>query len=359
MSNRFYAPYSQRSPAVLTPIPRKVFLRELVLGAAGSSDSIYDKLFDGRTDVVPVLTGWTACMMAAGEENRSDLTRKVLANYRPQTVFTAECVLLRSKQTSEEEDSKAKEEIHEIIRKKFPSRLRGITVNLPGGPGPILVNKPYTLDVDLSKQDLEACFVRYSPEGTKLEFKLLSGPLFIMTRLKLGIKVTERRSDMWQQLLLYLLTVHNLNGGTALKEGFHLLGHDRGHEKWVELAVKNSESSVIGLEAHKEVLGWLRHPLGYRAKVVKKKMRHAPVEDFERETTGQTFRNIAQAWSERNVGVGQKVIYENLVQLKVDLISEFEFLIRQIEIKLNDPNASPRPASSSSPFVVRSRSSSV
>ncbi|GAA5902785.1 uncharacterized protein JCM6883_007242 [Sporobolomyces salmoneus] len=241
MSTNLSAPSSHRSTTAVSPTTnRKVSLKDLVLAAAGASVSIYDNLFDdGRGDAIPVLTGWLACMVAAGKENGSEFTRAVLEKCLPHADFGAECVILRRTQTSAQRDQSAKEEVKKFIQTRFPENRLIVEVTLSERfpfPEPITFVKPFLLDVDLSPQDLEACYALYSTRlnGISYEFKLLSGPLFILTRLKFGIQDTRRRSDMWEELLVYLTTVQTLPKG-RLREGFQLVDH----EKWIELVVGN------------------------------------------------------------------------------------------------------------------------
>ncbi|GAA5902781.1 uncharacterized protein JCM6883_007240 [Sporobolomyces salmoneus] len=325
-----HAASSRRPPAAVlqSTQPPKFFLKDLVLGAAGSSDSIYDKLFDGRTDVVPVFTGWLACIVAAGEENRSDFTRKVLERCRPQTVFLGECILLRRKRESKVEDSVPRKEVYDILHTNFPDAT--VAINLSENPDrleEVLLRKPYMLDVKLSGEDFEACYVRYHStqiNGTEREFRLLSGPFFILTRLFSLAREKERRFDMWEQLLIYLMTVHSLDRG-KLQDDFHLPGHETGHKKWIELVVQNRESSKVGLPAHYSLENWL--------------VKSWSAEDREGKTTEQIFREIATTWAGRDVGLSKNEIYGLFVRLRSDLIKEFKFLVREIKRNLGKPNS--------------------
>ena len=113
--------------------------------------------------------------------------------------------------------------------------------------------RPRVLDLSLSASTLKDCYVIYrnaAPDGRTQSFRLLSGPIFILTRLSLAYAVPERRVGIWKQLLVYLLSVNSLPKGD-LRKSFHLADH----EKWVELVLPNSESNIIGLRAHKDLVG--------------------------------------------------------------------------------------------------------
>ncbi|GAA5964639.1 hypothetical protein JCM3765_007652 [Sporobolomyces pararoseus] len=310
-----------------------ITIRQVIEGGAASSLPVYAHAFS-RSPASPCLTGWSTCIFAL-EDNGSNLVRRILEQESSIGENTVENVVLRTKWPDSEKDYKMRGKVYPRIDHFFPRNAKDgdVFVSRSGNIGTAKLSylRPRILDLSLSASALAECYVLYhktASDGTPQYFRLLSGPLFILTRLSLAIALPERRIEIWKQLLVYLLSVNSLPTG-EFRNSFHLVDH----EKWVELVLSNSDSTIIGHSAHREMKNWLERPL---------EQIHGQKRACR--TTKQDFQEIAESFEDSEVS--REEVYNKLVQLRSDLAMELRYIVKVLEFTeffSFKPHSSPDP----------------
>ncbi|GAA5968197.1 hypothetical protein JCM3765_003700 [Sporobolomyces pararoseus] len=291
--------------------------------------------------VTPILNGWAACIFTL-EGNGSRLVREILKKESSEGENSVENINLlgipfeksphwrqkaRAPNSSNDETrQKARIPESEIQESTSETETREARATAETRPAKLVFFKPYNLVLSLSSSVFRDCYtvyVRSSPNGTLQYFRLLSGPLFILTRVSLAMAAPLRRKEMWKQLLVYLLSINSLPKG-EFKNSFHLIDE----KKWLELVLANLSSTTIGLEAHERMTRWLRVPLKYvPVRILHKKNKQKVM--FK--TTHREFEEIAASW--QGADLDREEVYRTLVQLREDLGNEFKYIYSILEQK--------------------------
>ncbi|GAA5996342.1 hypothetical protein JCM5350_005705 [Sporobolomyces pararoseus] len=348
-----------------------VTLKQVIEAGAISRLQSTEVLRQGEWETVsvtPVLTGWAGCVFAL-EGNGSDLVREILEKESFEGDNTVESINLRKERLNKESKQKGQGQEPSIEETKSEIAPRESYASMARKERPVELKfpEPYTLVLSLSSDQLKDCYTVYTkstPEGNPQYFRILSGPLFILTRISLAMSAPLERKTVWKQLLVYLSSVNSLPKG-EFRNSFHLVDH----EKWLELVLSNLESTIIGISAHDKMARWLRVPLRYvpsraQDKNFRKKLTY--------QTTHQVFEEIAKSWE--GSGTSREEVYQKLVQLRQDLGNELEFihsLLQQKPMEIakssnsqpgtvksrNNNSLSHRDPQSSSPYFPRNRRS--
>ncbi|GAA5964642.1 hypothetical protein JCM3765_007653 [Sporobolomyces pararoseus] len=287
--------------------------------------------------VTPVLTGWAACIFAL-EGNGSHLVRGILKKESSEGENTVEHVIFGRKPEEQPPASDRERSNHETTTGSAPRESyasiarRERTVKL-------VFQNPFHLDLRLSHSALKDCYVTYDKpalDGTPRYFRLLSGPLFVLTRISLAMAAPKNRKEIWKQLLVYLSSVKGLPEGD-LRNSFHSTLHEKwlDQEKWLELVSANPNSTIIGVVAHEKMIKWLQDPLDHTPRR-SKSMKNNRKATFK--TTQQEFKEIAASW--QGADLDEEVIYDELVRLREALRDEFNELSGVLKKRLEIARAS-------------------